>query len=61
MSNETRIAVSLARPARKSGGDRYEGMFEDGSQFTIYVPQQISRPEGLPVAKIQVTFTPEAD
>ncbi len=45
--------VKLTKPARKSGGDRYEAV--DGS-LTIYIPQDISRPEGAPVMNIKITF-----
>ena len=45
----------LTRPARKSGGDRYEAQL-GGDTMVIYVPQVISRPEGQPLEKIKVTF-----
>lgn len=54
------IVFKLERPAKKNGGDRYlaQGKIED---FTIYVPQQISRPAGKPLEFLTVTFTPGAD
>lgn len=45
--------VKLEKAARKSGGDRY--LADDG--FQIYIPQDISRPNGDPLQKIKVTFT----
>jgi hypothetical protein len=52
---KTVITFKLERPARKSGGDRYEsqGVIAD---YQIYVPQQISRPNGKPVNLITLTF-----
>ncbi len=44
--------VTLKKPARKEGGDRYES--SDG--FVIYIPQSISRPKGVPLNKFQITF-----
>ena len=46
------IIVELKRPAKKSGGDRYEST--DG--FVIYIPQKISRPGGVALGAIKVTF-----
>ena len=45
--------VDLKRPAKKSGGDRYES---PNQEFVIYIPQYISRPEGKPLASIKITF-----
>ena len=42
-----KVELTLTRPARKSGGDRYEGELEE-SQITFYVPQSLSRVEGEP-------------
>jgi len=39
---KTQIKMTLERPARKSGGDRYEGTHE-GEKLTLYFPQSISR------------------
>ena len=39
------ILVHLARPARKAGGDRYETL-DRKEKFVVYVPQDISRPNG---------------
>ena len=46
------IEVGLVREARKAGGDRYESA--DG--FVIYIPQDISRPEGKILPAITITF-----
>ena len=40
---EVRIKLQLKKPARGSGGDRYEGEYE-GKKITLYFPQNISRP-----------------
>lgn len=50
--------LHLSRPARKSGGDRYES---SRGGFVIYIPQYISRPEkgdaiSIPLNRIKVTF-----
>ena len=52
---KTEFVFQLERPAKKTGGDRYKatGKIDD---FTVYVPQQISRPFGKPVAQLTVTF-----
>lgn len=49
---EASVEVQLIREARKSGGDRYES----GKGFIIYIPQEISRPKGIPLPEITVTF-----
>lgn len=49
---DTKVEVTLAKPAKKSGGDRYEST--DG--FVIYIPQGISRPAGVPLRKLEITF-----
>ena len=50
--------LKLTRPARKAGGDRYEGI-HGVENVTIYVPQSISRPKGTPLAILRVTFEEE--
>ena len=47
------ITVTIQRPAKKKGGDRYH---DEDTEFTIYIPQYISRPEGVPLRKIKVIF-----
>ena len=39
------ILVDLIKAAAKSGGDRYAGMVGD-QEWTVYIPQSISRQEG---------------
>jgi hypothetical protein len=50
----TTFTLTLDKPARKSGGDRYATA--DGN-FSIYVPQSISRPNGQLVQTIDITLT----
>ena len=45
------VLVQLTRPAKKSGGDRYEGMTHKGEDFVVYFPQSISRQENQEPAK----------
>lgn len=47
------IIVTLERPARKQGGDRYENKEQD---YVIYIPQWISRADDKPAEKIKITF-----
>jgi hypothetical protein len=55
---ETKITFKLERAAKKAGGDRYLAQGKiDG--FTIYIPQEISRPLGKPVNLITITFETE--
>ena len=50
------IKLELAKPARKQGGDKYEGRYE-GDEFHPYLPQRISRPDGrTPVREIKCTL-----
>ncbi len=49
-----KIKFHLVKPARKSGGDKYES--SEGVSMTIYIPQTISRPKGAPVQTFEVTF-----
>ena len=56
------ITFTLTRPAKKSGGDRYESDVPDQDKpFVVYVPQTISRSEDRQVlAKyIDITFDPK--
>ena len=41
----TKITVRLEKAAKKGGGDKYTGKIEE-SDFSIYIPQSISRSEG---------------
>ena len=47
------IHLTLKKVARGSGGDRYEGTFSK-KNVVLYFPQVISRPDGLPVKRLQV-------
>ncbi len=55
MKNE--LEFKLIRPARKSGGDRYEyGKEKIAGHMVIYFPQEYSRAEGAPFPIIKVTL-----
>ena len=43
-----KVTLTLKRPARKKGGDRYETVLPNGERWIVYFPQSISRPEGTP-------------
>ena len=58
MPKVTKIEFKLERPARKSGGDRYEANVPgEEKPMVLYIPQVISRPEGTPVLKLDVQIT----
>ena len=48
----------LVQPARKSGGDKYEVRDPENwsYNFSVYVPQKISRPAGTVVQDLEITF-----
>lgn len=54
------IKLTLINPARKSGGDKYEGEIEgqDFKPYLHYIPQSISRdtPNGQPAKEIMCTL-----
>jgi len=51
------LSFRLTRPARSSGGDRYEcGQKGDELWMVIYVPQSISREGGTVKQTLQVTI-----
>lgn len=53
----TTVVVTLDKPAKKSGGDRY---VNEAGDFTPYVPQTISRPDGKnPVKTMTMVITTE--
>jgi hypothetical protein len=59
---EHTMKFDLVRPAKSSGGDRYEcGRKGDPEWMTIYVPQLISRPSGTPVKELEVTIKTEGE
>lgn len=43
---QTKFTFKLERPARKSGGDRYECV--EDSNWKVYFPQSITRKGGVP-------------
>jgi hypothetical protein len=50
--------VKLVKPARKSGGDKYESV--GAMPFNVYVPQVISRSkDGYPAEQLKVTIEVE--
>lgn len=53
-----KIKLKLLKPARKSGGDRYEGKTPTtGEILSIYFPQSISRATtGVPAPEIEITL-----
>jgi hypothetical protein len=50
-----KFTFNLERPARKSGGDRYE--CGEDPDWKVYFPQKISRPEGQPIATLVVEIS----
>ena len=52
----TKITVRLEKMAKKGGGDKYAGKIEE-SDFSIYIPQSISRPEGEPKKEFTITIS----
>lgn len=50
-----KVEMFLVKPAKKKGGDRYEGIVKD-ENLVVYIPQSISRPKGAPRQKIVLTF-----
>ena len=54
----TKLKFVLTRPARKSGGDRYEcGKKGDQDFMVIYIPQYISRKGGEIKKELEVVIT----
>ena len=53
------FTISLDRPARKEGGDRYKGKC-GGTEVVFYLPQTVTRDEaGEPIQSFGVTLAPE--
>ena len=49
--------VKIVRPAKASGGDRYEhGVLKDDDHMVIYIPQHISRSQGGPFPLLHITI-----
>ncbi len=54
---KTTLHLTLERPARRGGGDRYEtNPTETTESFQIYLPQTISRIAGVPIGKFEMTI-----
>ena len=54
------LIFKLVRRAKSKGGDRYEAALKDESKpFVIYLPQSISRVNGMPFDVVNVTISPE--
>lgn len=53
------ISFILERPARKKGADRYKASGHE--DFSIYIPQDITRPSGSPLQAFQITFNDGGD
>jgi len=51
-----KVTLTLKRPARKKGGDRYETVLPNGERWIVYFPQSISRPEGTPKKMITISI-----
>lgn len=55
---KTELKLTLERPARKTGGDRYETEKTDKvDSFHIYIPQSISRTGGDPAGEFKVVIS----
>lgn len=50
-----KFEVGLVKPARKAGGDRYEGQYQN-EQVTFYIPQSISRKDEHPATNLIITI-----
>jgi len=52
------LEFNLTRPAKKTGGDRYEfGVEKSPDHMVIYIPQVYSRAGGLPLSKVLISIT----
>jgi len=58
-----KIKLRLDRLAKKSGADRYEaiGFLDHGRPYRIYIPQEISRPNGTPLTGLVMTIEEETE
>ena len=55
----TKVTVDLMKKAAKTGGDRYSN--DEAGFGGLYIPQNISRPDGgEPVQSMVVSFTPKS-
>lgn len=56
------LILQLTRPAKKSGGDRYEADMEGQDKpFVIYLPQSFTRKSGTPVPMIGMKLVVKED
>jgi hypothetical protein len=56
----TKLTLTLAQAARKTGGDKYETDIEGETRpMSIYIPQSISRAGGTPATKLDLTIEPK--
>ena len=58
--SETKLNFKLVRPAKSSGGDRYEYLTKGNDKWmVVYIPQSISRGErgGSPVKELNITIS----
>ena len=57
---ETVVALRLERPAKKSGGDRYQAINDQAPEgfkdFQVYLPQAVTRKNGVPMPVIAITI-----
>ena len=58
---KTTLKLTLERPARKGGGDRYEAVTvgKPIEPFHIYLPQLITRIAGVPITNFEMTLYPK--
>ena len=59
MFGKIETELTLTRPAKSKGGDRYEATLIEGENpITIYLPQSVTRPDGgtTPLNKIIMTL-----
>ncbi len=55
--NITTIKLKLVRQAKSKGGDRYEATVVEGENpLAIYLPQIITRPNGVPLNEIEMVL-----
>lgn len=52
------LTVTLSRPAKKKGGDRYETRMPDNDIFTTWLPQSVSRQGGDIVPMFKIVYYP---
>ena len=62
---DTVVALRLERPAKKSGGDRYQAINDQVPEvfkgFQIYLPQAVTRKNGVPMPVIAITIHTAAE